>query len=92
MPSILRELTRAQLTAFVASLLGWSLDAFDFFIFVFCLRAISSEFHTDIKSVAEGVFLTLAFRPLGALLFGWLVLRREAADTSVRRGFAIAAK
>jgi SHS family lactate transporter-like MFS transporter len=71
-PSILRELTRAQLTAFVASLLGWSLDAFDFFIFVFCLRAISSEFHTDIKSVAEGIFLTLAFRPLGALVFGWL--------------------
>ncbi len=72
MPGILRELTGAQLKAFVASLLGWSLDAFDFFIFVFCLKAISSEFHTDVKSVAEGIFLTLAFRPLGALFFGWL--------------------
>src|SRR5580700_10490719 len=71
-PGILRELTGAQLKAFVASLLGWSLDAFDFFIFVFCLKAISSEFHTDVKSVAEGIFLTLAFRPLGALFFGWL--------------------
>src|SRR2546430_11057411 len=43
-----------------------------FFIFVFCLKAISGEFHTGVKSVAEGIFLTLAFRPLGALVFGWL--------------------
>ena len=67
-----RDLTRAQRNAFVSSLAGWSLDAFDFFIFVFCLRAISAEFHTEVKSVAEGIFLTLAFRPLGALVFGWL--------------------
>jgi len=68
----LRTLTAAQRHAFLAALGGWSLDAFDFFIFVFCLRAISSEFHTDIRTVAEGLFLTLAFRPVGALLFGWL--------------------
>jgi SHS family lactate transporter-like MFS transporter len=67
-----RSLTRPQRNAFFAALAGWALDAFDFFIFVFCLRAISIEFHTDLKSVAEGVFLTLAFRPLGALVFGWL--------------------
>jgi len=67
-----RDLTRAQRNAFVSSLAGWSLDAFDFFIFVFCLRAISAEFHTEVKSAAEGIFLTLAFRPLGALVFGWL--------------------
>ncbi len=67
-----RQLTRAQRNAYFATLAGWSLDAFDFFIFVFCLSAISVEFHTDVKSVAEGIFLTLAFRPLGALFFGWL--------------------
>ncbi|HWZ62499.1 MAG TPA: MFS transporter [Steroidobacteraceae bacterium] len=67
-----RMLTRPQLHAYLAALGGWSLDALDFFIFVFCLSAISSEFHTTIKAVAEGVFLTLAFRPLGALVFGWL--------------------
>ena len=67
-----RLLTRAQLHAFLASLGGWALDALDFFIFVFCLKAISSEFHTDVKAVAEGIFLTLACRPLGALAFGWL--------------------
>jgi SHS family lactate transporter-like MFS transporter len=70
--SFYRELTRPQRHAFLAAFGGWSLDAFDFFVFVFCLRAISSEFHTDVKSVAEGVFLTLAFRPVGALVFGWL--------------------
>ena len=67
-----RTLNGAQRHAFFASLGGWALDAFDFFIFVFCLKAISSEFHTDVKAVAEGLFLTLACRPIGALLFGWL--------------------
>ena len=71
----LRTLTATQRHAFLAALGGWSLDAFDFFIFVFCLQAISAQFHTDIKSVAEGLFLTLASRPIGALLFGWLAER-----------------
>jgi MFS transporter, SHS family, lactate transporter len=68
----IRALSRAQLHAYLAALGGWSLDAFDFFIFVFCLKSISGEFHTDVKAVTEGIFLTLAFRPLGALVFGWL--------------------
>ena len=65
-------LTRAQRKAYFAALGGWSLDAFDFFIFTFSLTSISAEFHTDVKTAAEGIFLTLAFRPVGALLFGWL--------------------
>jgi SHS family lactate transporter-like MFS transporter len=71
-PNPLAELTRAQRTAFIAAFAGWSLDAFDFFIFVFCQKAISAEFHTDIKAVSAGLFLTLACRPVGALIFGWL--------------------
>jgi SHS family lactate transporter-like MFS transporter len=67
-----RMLTRPQLHAYFAALGGWSLDALDFFIYVFSLSAISSEFHTTVKAVAEGVFLTLACRPVGALVFGWL--------------------
>ena len=70
--SLFRMLTPAQRRAYFAALAGWSLDALDFFIFVFCLKSISGEFHTDVKGVAEGIFLTLAFRPLGALVFGWL--------------------
>jgi MFS transporter, SHS family, lactate transporter len=68
----LRMLTRVQRRAYLAAVAGWSLDALDFFVFVFSLRAISAEFHTDIKTAAEGIFLTLAFRPIGALAFGWL--------------------
>jgi SHS family lactate transporter-like MFS transporter len=67
-----RLLTRPQLHAYLAALAGWALDALDFFVFVFCLKAISAEFHTDVKAVSEGIFLTLACRPLGALAFGWL--------------------
>jgi len=67
-----RMLTRPQLHAYLAALGGWSLDALDFFVFVFCLTAISAEFHTTVKAVSEGVFLTLACRPVGALVFGWM--------------------
>ena len=67
-----RALTRPQLHAYLAALGGWALDALDFFVFVFCLRSISGEFHTDVKAVTEGIFLTLACRPVGALAFGWL--------------------
>jgi len=71
-PGYFRLLTRPQLHAYLAALGGWALDALDFFVFVFCLKSISAEFHTDVKAVSEGIFLTLACRPLGALAFGWL--------------------
>jgi SHS family lactate transporter-like MFS transporter len=37
-----------------------------------CIGSISTEFHATVTAVTEGVFLTLAFRPVGALVFGWL--------------------
>jgi len=70
-----RGLNTSQRHAFAASLAGWALDAFDFFIFVFALKSISGEFHTTVKAVSEGIFLTLALRPVGALFFGWLAER-----------------
>lgn len=66
------DLTPQQRRAFFASLSGWSLDAFDFFIYTLCIKAIATDFHTTNSAVFYGVFLTLAFRPLGALFFGWL--------------------
>jgi SHS family lactate transporter-like MFS transporter len=68
----LKSLERSQKSAIWASYLGWTLDAFDFFLMVFMLSAIAKEFGTDVKHVAEGVFLTLAARPIGAFVFGWL--------------------
>ena len=68
--SDLRALTPRQRNAIVASYLGWTLDAFDFFLLVFVLKDIAAEFHTDVKAVSLAIVLTLAARPVGALLFG----------------------
>ena len=68
----LKSLEPSQRSAIWASYLGWTLDAFDFFLMVFMLSAISKELGTDVKAVAQGVFLTLAARPIGAFCFGWL--------------------
>ena len=61
--------------AILASFLGWTLDAFDFFLVVFALTAIAQEFHTSDAAIALSITLTLAFRPVGALLFGLLADR-----------------
>ena len=61
--------------ALVASFLGWTLDAFDFFVLVFTIPAIAKEFHTDIPAVVGTIAVTLAFRPVGAFIFGLLADR-----------------
>jgi SHS family lactate transporter-like MFS transporter len=65
-----RHLTSVQRNTFIACFLGWSLDAFDYFILVVCLSAIATDFHAKVSAVAEALFLTLAMRPIGAFLFG----------------------
>jgi SHS family lactate transporter-like MFS transporter len=71
----LRGLSRDQRAVCLAGLLGWTLDAFDFFLLVFLLKPIAAEFHTKVPAVAFAITLTLMFRPLGALVFGWLAER-----------------
>jgi MFS transporter, SHS family, lactate transporter len=66
----LRGLDRQQRSAVTASWLGWTLDAFDFFILVFVFKDVAKEFHTDVVTVSWALFLTLAARPIGALIFG----------------------
>ena len=70
-----RQLTAAQKNTFVACFLGWSLDAFDFFILVFCLNALAHQFHASVSEISKGIFLTLAMRPVGAVVFGMLADR-----------------
>jgi len=70
-----RRLNSVQRNTFVACFLGWSLDAFDFFILIFCVSAIANQFQARISAVSEAIFLTLALRPVGALLFGWMADR-----------------
>jgi len=71
----LKALEPRQRSAIWASYLGWTLDAFDFFLLVFMLKAISAEFGTQVSDVQYAVFLTLAARPFGALFFGILAER-----------------
>ena len=61
--------------AVVAGFLGWTLDAFDFFIVVVTLTAIGKEFHVSDREMAKTLAVTLAFRPIGALIFGVLADR-----------------
>ncbi|MGA8500951.1 MAG: MFS transporter [Candidatus Sulfotelmatobacter sp.] len=70
-----RRLTPVQRNTFIACFLGWSLDAFDFFILTFCVSAIATQFQTKVSAVAEAIFITLAFRPVGAFLFGMMADR-----------------
>ena len=71
--------TSAQRKVVIASFLGWTLDAFDFFLLVFVLKDIAQEFGTQIEGVTVAILLTLAMRPVGAFLFG------RAADRWGRR-------
>src|ERR1700752_3448126 len=77
--SALSGWTREQKHVVVASFLGWSLDAFDFFLLVFVLKDIAAEFNTATASVTIPILLSLALRPVGAFLFG------RAADRWGRR-------
>src|SRR5215831_2211673 len=62
-------------SALTASFLGWMLDAFDFFLVTFCLTAIGREFHKTDAEIALSITVTLAFRPVGAFIFGLLADR-----------------
>jgi MFS transporter, SHS family, lactate transporter len=70
-----RRLTNRQRNTFIACFLGWSLDAFDFFILVFCVNALATQFHSRVSAISEAIFLTLAMRPVGAFLFGMMADR-----------------
>jgi SHS family lactate transporter-like MFS transporter len=58
--------------AVVAGFLGWTLDAFDFFVVVFVLSAVAKSFGRSIPTIALTLTITLAMRPVGAFIFGLL--------------------
>lgn len=73
--TLIRSLNREQRSTFLASFLGWTLDAFDYFLLTFVTLRISSDFHVALAAVAFSLTLTLAMRPVGALIFGLLAER-----------------
>ena len=64
-----------QLHAVAASFLGWTLDAFDYFVVVFLVDTLAREFHVGKSAIILTLTATLAVRPIGALVFGLLADR-----------------
>jgi SHS family lactate transporter-like MFS transporter len=71
----LKALNKQQRAAFTASFLGWSLDAFDYFLLTFIIKDIAGEFHAKVAEVSTAITLTLVARPFGAFVFGRLADR-----------------
>jgi SHS family lactate transporter-like MFS transporter len=69
-------LTSDQRNSFIAALLGWMMDAFDYFIVVFVYADIAKEFHISLTEVAFLTTATLLMRPVGAVIFGLWADRR----------------
>ncbi|MBV8050021.1 MAG: MFS transporter [Acidobacteriaceae bacterium] len=72
-PATLSRSDRAHAVA--ASFLGWTLDAFDFFVLVFLVDTLAVQFHVPKSAIVWTLTATLAMRPVGALLFGLLADR-----------------
>jgi SHS family lactate transporter-like MFS transporter len=68
-------MTGHQWRAFSAAYLGWTLDAFDYFLLVLLARAMAADFGTGLKAMSYAIGLTLAMRPVGALVFGLIADR-----------------
>jgi len=66
------EHSQGHRAALLAGFLGWTLDAFDFFLVGLSLTAIAAEFHKTDAQIALSISLTLGFRPVGAFIFGLL--------------------
>lgn len=64
-----------QRNAVLSGFLGWTLDAFDFFVLIFVVPAIAKDFGCSIPTIALTITASLAMRPIGALIFGVLADR-----------------
>ena len=70
-----KEPTKDQWLAWVAAWLGWTLDAFDFTIFLLIMVPIAKEFDVPLVDVTFVLTVTLWLRLLGATASGWLADR-----------------
>ncbi len=71
----LKGWSRVQKHVVAAAYLGWTLDAFDFFLMIFVIKDVAHEFGAGKSDIAWATALTLALRPLGAFIFGRLADR-----------------
>src|SRR5438045_9298394 len=73
--ALFSSLNREQRNTFLASFLGWTLDAFDFFLVTFVTLRIAKDFSVALPAIAFTITLTLMLRPVGALIFAILADR-----------------
>lgn len=73
--STVAEQKRNQRNAVLAGFLGWTLDAFDFFILTFTLATVANDFNRSIPEIALTLTASLAMRPVGAIIFGLMADR-----------------
>ncbi|GAB0113766.1 MFS transporter [Acidisoma sp. C75] len=59
----------------LAAYLGWTLDAFDFFIMIFVFDDVAKTFGVGLTTASLAITLTLLMRAFGALIFGRLADR-----------------
>ncbi len=71
---------REAVFAVIAGFLGWTLDAFDYFLVVIAVPKIAADFNVEKSTIFFSLTLTLAFRPVGAFIFG-LMADRSAAES-----------
>lgn len=64
-----------QRNALIAGFLGWTLDAFDFFVLTYVLNDVARDFHRTRPEIALTLTASLAMRPFGAVIFGLLADR-----------------
>ena len=62
-------------SALIAGFLGWTLDAFDFFILTYVLSQVAAEFHATVADMTLTLTASLVMRPVGAVLFGLMADR-----------------
>ncbi len=61
--------------ALIAGFLGWTLDAFDFFLLTYVLADVAKDFNVSMKEMTLTITASLAMRPVGALIFGLMADR-----------------
>jgi len=85
-----REPTKDQWLAWSAAWLGWTLDAFDFTIFLLIMLPISQEFNVPLTAVTAVFTLTLWMRLVGATASGWIADRiGRKIPLMISIGFAV---
>jgi MFS transporter, SHS family, lactate transporter len=67
-----KSLSRDQRNTFLACFLGWTLDAFDFFLLTFVIVPMAEDFGTSVADLGYAITITLGMRPVGAFIFGLL--------------------